>query len=303
MKVSVVIPTHNRHEMLVKALDSVVLQTYNDLEIIVVSDGSTDETDTVINEYKSKDSRIHYISYHPNRGGNYARNIGIKNASGDYIAFLDDDDEWLPQKIELQMKEFIENPKVGLVYTGVNIIYDDLKVSYSSIPQKTGDLSKDMLITNCIGTTSSVMVSAKILKKTGLFDEKLKARQDYDLWLRVCQETEVGAVSLPLLNYHNFDSVDQISDDTEKYADSIKYINEKYNHLYSKMSDKKKLMHKQANYLLLIKRNMRNNNPKAARYYLRKHFKTKPSIQAIVLYLGTRIKYKTIIKLKGIKNR
>lgn len=302
MKVSVVLPTHNRANILEKSLQSVVNQTYRNLEIIVVSDGSTDNTDTLLSEYKTSDSRINYISYHPNKGGNHARNVGIKNATGDFIAFLDDDDEWVPEKIHLQIQEFMKNPKVGLIYTGAEIIYNKNKLSYKSTPKKFGDLSKDILISNYIGSTSSVMVKTSILAVSGEFDEKLKAQQDYDLWIRICQLTSIGFVSKPLLKYHNYNSTKQISDDLEKYVDSIVYINKKYEYLYKKVDDIIKVKHRQSSYMFLSTKSLRNNNPKVARRYILKHFKNNPNFKAILMYIITFLKYETILKLRSLIN-
>ena len=113
--VSVVIPTHNRADLLPRAIDSVLNQTYSNFEIIVVSDGSTDNTEEVVKSYSDKDSRIRFIGYSPARGGNIARNTGIEAAKGEYVAFLDDDDEWMPEKLKKQIKVMESNPDIGLV--------------------------------------------------------------------------------------------------------------------------------------------------------------------------------------------
>ena len=103
-KISVIIPTHNRADLLPRAVRSVQNQTRAVDEIIIVSDGSTDNTEETVNALAEQDERIHLIAYHPGRNGNYARNRGIEAATGEFIAFLDDDDEWLPRKTELQME-------------------------------------------------------------------------------------------------------------------------------------------------------------------------------------------------------
>ena len=121
-KISVIIPTHNRADILPRAIKSVQDQTRPVDEIIVVSDGSTDSTEEVVRQLAEKDSRIRLIAYHPGHNGNYARNKGIEAASGEFIAFLDDDDEWLPKKTELQMELFEKDPGVGLVYSSQNCI-------------------------------------------------------------------------------------------------------------------------------------------------------------------------------------
>ena len=187
--ISVVIPTHNRVDLLPRAIRSVQNQTYKDIEIIVVSDGSTDGTDNLMEELSKKDPRIKYISYHPGHNGNYARNQGIMAAHGEYVAFLDDDDEWLPSKLEEQLKIMESDPEIGLVYTGTHSVYVDDGIEYDSYPIYQGDMSKQILYSNYIGSTTTVMLRRQIFEKSGLFDEELPAIQDYDLWIRVCQLT------------------------------------------------------------------------------------------------------------------
>ena len=102
-KISVVVPTYNRRDLLQRALESAQKQTYADIEIIVVSDGSTDGTKETVEGAAADDARIRFIELSPSRGGNAARNAGIEAATGDYVAFLDDDDKWLPEKLEKQM--------------------------------------------------------------------------------------------------------------------------------------------------------------------------------------------------------
>ena len=111
--ISVVITTHNRAGLLKRAIESVQAQTYGNVEIIVVSDGSTDNTDAVAAEYTKADKRVSYYNYTPARGANYARNLGASKSNGKYIAFLDDDDAWHPDKAEKQYAAFKENIKVG----------------------------------------------------------------------------------------------------------------------------------------------------------------------------------------------
>ncbi|SHH14430.1 glycosyltransferase family 2 protein [Virgibacillus chiguensis] len=301
MKVSVVIPTHNRANLLKNAVDSVIKQTYKNLEIIIVSDGSTDETEVLLSEYKRVDSRIKAIHYYPNKGGNYARNLGIKNSTGEYVAFLDDDDEWMEKKIELQIKQFTNNPKLGLIYSGTEITYTQYGISYESIPKKTGDLSKDILISNYIGTTSCVIVKKEILNLVGGFDTALKAKQDYDLWIRVCQHASVGAVKEALVKYKNSNTTNQISDDIHKYIKSMNYINNKYKYLYSKISDEILTKHKQSSYMFLVKTALRNNNKVIARKYSKKLLTKYPSLKTFSLHISTFFSYSFILKIRALK--
>lgn len=237
--VSVVIPTHNRVDLLPRAIESVFNQSFKDVEVIVVSDGSADGTDDYMKKYEN-DSRVQYINYKPARGGNYARNKGIRASKGEYIAFLDDDDEWLPTKIELQVALMKADERLGLVYTGTHVIYVDEGIEYNSHPEKKGDLSKDILFSNYIGSTTTVLVKSSLLKELGGFDENLQALQDYDLWIRICQKANVGVVSLALVNYYNYRNTRQVSSNTDKYVRSYAYLNDKYAPLLSILTDKEK---------------------------------------------------------------
>ena len=130
--VSVIIPTYNRAHLVDRAIQSVLNQTYKDFELIIVDDGSTDNTEDIIKEFQKKDERIKYIRHEENRGGSAARNTGIKAAKGEYIAFLDSDDEWLPIKLGRQISEFTNKSKIALVYTGRIIIEEGERESECS---------------------------------------------------------------------------------------------------------------------------------------------------------------------------
>jgi len=123
-KISVISPTYNRAHLITRAVHSVLNQTYQDFEYIVVDDASTDNTEEVIKGFK--DERIKYIKHEKNRGPSAARNTGIKAAKGEYIGFLDSDDEWLPEQAEKQVSKFLESPdNVGVIYCGHVVISDE----------------------------------------------------------------------------------------------------------------------------------------------------------------------------------
>jgi len=126
--VSVIISTYNRAYLIDRFIQSVLNQTYQDFELIVVDDGSTDNTEDIIRQFQEKDKRIKYIKHDKNKGGSAERNTGIKNSVGKYIAFQDSDDEWFPEKLEKQMEVFKNtSSKVGVVYTGFWRIKDNKK--------------------------------------------------------------------------------------------------------------------------------------------------------------------------------
>jgi glycosyltransferase involved in cell wall biosynthesis len=225
-KVSVIIPTHNRSKFLRAAITSVLNQTYQDFELIVVDDASTDNTAETVTAFK--DARIKFIHHETNKGGSAARNTGILHSSGDYIAFLDDDDEWLPEKLARQLDILRSSPsELGCVYTGyLDVDGNTGKVVAQQIPTKHGDLSKDLLIENCVGSASSVCLKRECLAKVGLFDETLPCSQDYDLWMRIAKQFRFACVQAPLFKYsiHN----DKISTNTDARTKGLELIQSKY---------------------------------------------------------------------------
>lgn len=199
-KVSVIIPTHNRAELLRSAITSVLNQTYQDFEVIVVDDASTDETRGALASFN--DPRIKYIRHAASKGDAGARNTGIVNSTGDYIAFLDDDDQWLSEKLELQAAVLENSPgNVGGVYTGhFEINGADGKISNVSFPTRRGDLSQCVFMESFI-FTSCVLLKRQCFQKLGLFDESIPYCSDYDMWIRVAKEFHFEYVSKPLVKY------------------------------------------------------------------------------------------------------
>lgn len=200
-QVSVIIPTHNRAKLLRNAIVSVLNQTFQDFEILVVDDASQDNTPEVVAGFQ--DERIKYFRHDNNKGGSAARNTGIHNSSCDYIAFLDDDDEWLPEKLSKQMELLLASgPRVGAVYTGcIDVDISTGQVVGKQIPERRGNLSQHLLATNCVGSASSVLLKKESLHRVGLFDESLPCSQDYDLWIRIAKEYLFECVRLPLFKY------------------------------------------------------------------------------------------------------
>lgn len=295
--VSVVIPTHNRADLLSRAIDSVLRQDIKeDMEIIVVSDGSTDETADVVKKYDP--NMVRFFEYFPGVNGNRARNVGVQNALGEYVAFLDDDDAWMPDKLSKQFKA-MRVAESGLSYTGVNIIYEYEKVSYHSIPKQEGDLSTTILLDNCIGSTSTVLVKKDLLLQCGGFDEELGALQDYDLWIRLCQKTKVSVVGEPLVNYYNYTNKKQVSSSTQKYVDAFCKIESKYPWLFDTLDGqqcKERLVNK---YALLANKCLRNGNRKEARPYIQGiraegFWKT-----AVKFWAVSMLPYKYVLKLRS----
>lgn len=298
--VSVIIPTYKRADKIERAIESVLNQTYQKLEVLVVNDNEPgDEYTLKLEEIISsiKDPRVSLIHQEKHINGAAARNTGIRASKGEYIAFLDDDDTWIKNKIEKQIDIFNKNPDVGLVTTGVYYKYVKENITYTSIPNVNGDVSKEILISNCIGGTQ-VMVKKYILDKVGGFDEKLKALQDYELWIRVCQFTKVATVNSPCINYFNYRGTNQISQFTKNYETSFNYISKKHSKLIKNLSVYERKRMDSAKYLLLANKAMRNNDKKLAFKYGINAFKINPSVKSLSYIVIANFSYKTILRMR-----
>jgi glycosyltransferase involved in cell wall biosynthesis len=181
-KVSVIIPTYNRLSMLEEAVDSVLNQNFEDMELIVVDDGSTDHTSEAMNRYGG---RVKLIEHSENRGVSAARNRGILQARGKYIAFLDSDDLWVKGKLKIQVTFLDDNPHYPICYTDEIWVRKGKRVNPMLKHTKYSGWIFEKCLPLCIISPSSVMMRKTLFLKTGLFDEALPVCEDYDFWLRV----------------------------------------------------------------------------------------------------------------------
>ena len=193
-KVSVIIPTYNRADLLPRAVNSVLSQTFADYEVIIIDDHSPDNTQDVIAAFS--DPRIRSIRHRTNRRQSAAINTGIASARGEYIAFLDDDDEWLPNKLEGQVALFDSSPaNVGLVYCWLDMIEDSTgRVSPASRGVSEGDIFDDALALNIPGATVTLMVRSSVAREVGGFSENLTRYNDADFICRVAQRCQVAVL-------------------------------------------------------------------------------------------------------------
>jgi len=196
-KVSVIIPTYNRAKYLCEAIDSVLAQTYKDYEIIVVDDGSTDDTKKVLAKYGSS---IRYYCQE-NSGIAVARNVGISLSEGEYIAFLDDDDIWLSDKLKVQMKYLEKNSDIDLVTSRAEIIDSEGHLTGGFKPSKFYATDFEGLLNSNFIVVPSVVFKKKILSKVGYFDEKLRCCEDYELWLRIALKGKIYFMDQVLVKY------------------------------------------------------------------------------------------------------
>ncbi len=242
--VSVVIPTYKRPEELKRAINSVINQTYKNIEIIVIDDNYKypeirKKTESIVSKYKN----IIYIENKENLGGSESRNVGINNAHGKYIAFLDDDDEFLPNKIEMQLKLYKklekQEKKVGLIYCYANVIkdgkiYKTIQKDYEGIP-----LAEHMI--ECIAATSWWICKKEVLIDIGYFDE-LSSHQDAALILKLLSKGyEIYRVPEILLNYYVYNNKDRISKVDNKYINTDLYYRDLCRKQYEKIKNKKQI--------------------------------------------------------------
>jgi glycosyltransferase involved in cell wall biosynthesis len=204
--VSVVIPAFNSANYLRAAVDSALNQTVLPLEVLVINDGSSDNTQDVIKEYGSSIRGF----YQRNSGPAVARNRGIAEAKGDFIAFLDADDTWTPDKIETQINYLEYHKNVNIVHTAyfnVNMLSDNLIASSKIRDEFTGNCYREFFFRNGV-QMSSVVVLKECLIKVGGFDQNIRraSTEDYDLWFRIARDYEFGYVRRPLVYYRHHDA-------------------------------------------------------------------------------------------------
>lgn len=224
-QISVVIPTYNRANLLSRSIQSVLNQTYEDFEIIVVDDASSDGTEEIIKHFD--DQRIKYIRHEENRGAAAARNTGIRYSRSNYIGFLDDDDEWAPVKLERQIQHLEKHCQADVVYTGMSVCDSERgKIFGILLPEKSGSIFSDLLVDNCVGTTSSVLMRKECLENENLFDEEMPSCQDWDMWLNLSRFCVFDFVKEPLTIYHIHKK--RISTSDEAVLLGRKMIFEKY---------------------------------------------------------------------------
>jgi glycosyltransferase involved in cell wall biosynthesis len=210
--VSVVVPTYNRRHLIARALRSVQAQSTEDWELLVVDDGSTDDTRSLIEAVP--DRRIQYLRHEYNKGAAAARNMGMKHSRGVYVAFLDSDDEWLATKLERQLAVFSADPEpsVGVVYTlGVlRTKTGDLSLGRSF----KGDVFQALLRLSGLTTTSGIMIRSSVVDPSeDLFDESLPAFQEWDCLARLAKKTGFAVVedALYIMHYHGGPRVSELT--------------------------------------------------------------------------------------------
>lgn len=223
--VSVILPTYNRAATLKRSAESVLEQTYKDLELIVVDDASNDDTENVIRGFN--DPRVQYIKLEENIGAAAARNRGIKAARGDFVAFQDSDDVWGHDKLAKQMDEFEQSDvRTGVVYSGICRITDGKRTYVPrGAGKREGDIHEMLLSANFVALPAAV-VRKECFEKAGLFDESLPCLQDWELWIRISEYYRFKYIKESLVDAYY--SADSISVNPEKLIKAWKYILDKH---------------------------------------------------------------------------
>ena len=222
--VSVIIPTYNRVNTIRKAVESVLEQTYKDIELLIVDDGSTDGTFEVLKEIQNKDKRVVVLKHEQNKGACAARNTGIINAKGDYIAFQDSDDIWMRDKLEKQMN-VMEKEDVDVCFCQVETIRNGRKMFMPTV--FAPGVQKEL------NTVFSISMVTLLLKKNvilgNMFDEKMPRLQDFDLMVRVARNNKLFYLNIPLVQM--ILSSDSITNQNEKLLYACEMLYSKYPNL------------------------------------------------------------------------
>jgi glycosyltransferase involved in cell wall biosynthesis len=255
-------------------VNSVINQTYNDLELIVVNDFPDQDVSSILPDNDS----IRTIQHKENKGAPVARNNGIHASDGEYIALLDDDDAWKPQKLEKQIKYFEDlDSSFGLVYTGRDVVYGDDHVEVE-ISDKEGWIHEVLLEGNII-PSETPLVRADCFNKVGLFDPDLPSCQDIDVWLRIAEEYKIGSVNESLaIAYRGHE--DRISSNMDRKYKGHKKLVEKHKESFQSNSAALANQHKQIGIYA-----MRSNRTSEASSYLLSAYQLEPLDIIIPIYM------------------
>ena len=204
-KVSVIVPCYNSQSFIKRTIESALKQTYTNLEIIVVDDGSKDNTGDIIKSFN--DARIKYF-YQENNGLSFTRNVAIKHATGEYVAFLDHDDQWLPEKIEKQLRLFERNPELGLVFSDAYMVSSERKTiaCFKERKPSRGNIFYEYLLSDNFVPLLTVLTPKVVISRYMPFDDRYKISEEFDLFLRIARDYKFDYVDEPLGNYYIHDA-------------------------------------------------------------------------------------------------
>lgn len=266
--ISIIIPSYNREKTIQKSILSILNQTFSDIEVIVIDDGSCDNTKNVV--LSLNDTRIKYI-YQQNSGACAARNNGILHATGEYIAFQDSDDVWKKDKLEKELN-FLLNNNFDFVFSQLNRIYDNFSTIIPNWIEDQNDITlESVLAKNCCSTQTMLMT--RKCARTVMFDNNLKKLQDWDFFIRVIKNGyKIGFISEPLVDcYIMNDSITNLVSTENAYCTLIQKYKDDYNTYKSSLAEM----------YMFLARFYRNNNRIKAEKYLLYSFKAKLSLKTL----------------------
>jgi len=300
-KVSIILPTHNRDVLLPRAIKSVLNQTFKDFELIIVDDGSTDNTEETIKKFQGKDKRIVYIKNKKNRGAAVSRNKGIKVAKGEYIAFQDSDDEWTLEKLEKQIKIFQRLPNTfGVIYSDALVVNKNGEEEHlSTLPiQYKKIFNKKTLDYQGLNVfPPSVLMKKECFSKVGFFDERLPAMEDLDFFTRLSQHYKFYYLKEPLFIYHK--EKEGISANNYYLFLARKILLKKY---FGKIKKEKKFLSRQyynVGFFACLSSEM-----KTGKKYLYKSIKVYPlGLKTLIIFLFSLLGYNIFTSIIMLKRK
>ena len=298
-KVSVIIRTYNRADLIERALKSALRQSFQDLEIIVADDGSTDQTAGIVNQLKLTDSRISFFSQDHVGVPGRPLNLGLRHSHGKYIAILDSDDEWLPSKLEKQVKllESVDS-QIGFVSCYTTLVHPH-GTEQEKKPSKTEAPLEMSLMRKFPFAFSSVLAKREVFDYIGPIDENYKIMDDWDAHIRIATKYNYDFVPEPLCRYHVHDSNISFSQDYTRQATDLTYLLNKHLALFKKHP---KILEHQ--YITLASYFVNADDLSKARNYLKKSLYVSPSLKnlarLLLSYVGKTVYQKYLISRRKI---
>lgn len=260
MQIDVIIPTYNRAPVILNAIESVLNQSYQDLTLYIIDDGSTDDTQRVLQKLKNH-PKIRLIKQ-DNLGVSGARNTGIKSSHSDWIALLDSDDTWLPEKLQTQVEYLKIHKNYRFVHSEELWIRNGIRVNPKIKHQKSSENLFIRSLDFCLISPSTTLIRRNLLEEYALFDESFTVCEDYDLWLKIISREQIGFIEKPLTLKHG-GHADQLS--TQFVAMDYWRIKSLVNLYVSDLSDEKKIQIKkvvQKKSEILLKGYLKHGNQK-----------------------------------------
>lgn len=296
--ISVVVPTHDRPESIGRAIDSILNQTEQADEIIVVDDSSCLKTKSIVEAYDLEN--IRYVE-NPSSGASSSRNLGAELAKSNFVAFLDDDDIWLPQKLQLQ-KSKISELNLDAAFSKINIEYENAGIVYATNAQMPAYPLEAICIENFVGATISAVIGKNIFKEVGGFDEGLPAREEYDLWIKLLSaHASFFIIDEPTcVSYRSFNKRARISSNISNYEKAINMINFKHRDLVSDILTPSQLrLRRSKQYEFLAAQGVSISLKFSPFRYYMLSFINKPRVKPVILALLALISPGALINLRA----